>query len=625
MHLRLAPVLGVLCMCVAAGPRVAEAQCSRKAPETFVQAAHRCAGWLQHPSDPRVPTVSTTEGAFTVERPAANRAELFPGAEKVVGDVLMTLGQIAVERARRQGLALVHNRIEAGVCRFPVPDGFAVSPPVLPETCALIQATDLLALVGQARSLRTAVILDVTRVASLEFSARFNDLPIFTAPANAAFSLVRRYAHDPAFRPGRDDVRPIAEAFLNAHWARDDLGHLAPLVPLTKEVATLQVSLSAARVYLLAMQMRAEVQRTHDAAVTAALNVEKPAPPAPDVLRESIDVVTVIDLQRRACPVVHAANTTVCPLVDLDVLDWTNLAVRAIAQLQAAAVNYQDSLRATVVLVFDGLRAVQSTRRDLVNPSVLDPEMPTRLATIRWARAIALAAIDSDAPRLVSALADIARLFLPGEACDSGCAGRRKMAALLGAVAAYSQTYVQVPADATDAQKVQFLEAQQTARKEALESVINAATDRQNRGGEAIWSFGAGVGASLASLQHVIGASGVDVEAIQLQVPIGIAWQRLPGGAGGWKGIPLHVMGTLVDLGHYVATDRSVSESPDWQAILAPGIQAGIPIGKSPSNFFVVGGSASYAPRFNTTATEVRSAWHLGGFVSFFVPFWDMN
>jgi hypothetical protein len=224
------------------------------AGETLVRAAHRCVGWLQHPNETtRAPAAVTVDNLMPILPSAGTRNELFPGAGVVVDQLFSAIAVIALERARRQGLAIVHAKIENGVCQFPAPPGLAatVVPPLVPDTCALVRATDLLALIGQPRPLRAALVNDVTSLAALEFSARFNHLPAFDAPATAAFALVRRYASEQGFRPGRDNVRPIAEAFLNAPWATQNGSTFTPVLPITREMATLEVALSAARVLAL--------------------------------------------------------------------------------------------------------------------------------------------------------------------------------------------------------------------------------------------------------------------------------------------------------------------------------------------------------------------------------------
>jgi hypothetical protein len=116
----------------------------------------------------------------------------------------------------------------------------------------------------------------------------------------------------------------------------------------------------------------------------------------------------------------------------------------------------------------------------------------------------------------------------------------------------------------------------------------------------------------------------------QLHVPLGVALQWLPGStkAPGKFGIGFHAMGTALDLGNYVYSTNASTTKVDWKAIVAPGIQAGVAIGK-PNNFFVVGAMFSYSPQFvNTTinnTTTPYSATKYGLFVHYYFSLWDLN
>jgi hypothetical protein len=267
------------------------------------------------------------------------------------------------------------------------------------------------------------------------------------------------------------------------------------------------------------------------------------------------------------------------------------------------------------------LEAIQRERRDPAKPAQLDPLMRGRLATIGWARTIALSSTDMDPARLISAMAEYIGDAI-ADSCDDGCATRRRTAALLAGIAAYSLTYAEVPGEATEEQRRALLQSQQSARNAALESVIDAATDRRHRAGDVVFSLGTGVGASLRTMKPPTEEWHRETA---LQVPFGVALQRLP--SPGWKrGFPFHLMLTTFDLGNYIAKDPATDKAADWQAIFAPGVQIGLPLSTSPSHFFVVGASASYLPRFTSVEGRgVQSATNLGAFVNFYVPLWDFN
>ena len=608
-------------------PDAAQAACARDNAKSFVQNAHDCVGWISHPND-ALRWDPATDGALAmaaagrlvtgVQPTNADLRGAIPGG-LVANQLLSLIVEIAVDRARRQGLAVVHSKIQKGVCEFSVPEPFPLRPPVLPETCGLIQSTDLLSLVGQARALRTSLTGDITRIAAAEFNQHFSDLPPFNQALAAALALVRRTA-TPDFRLRIEDVRPIGEAFVNAAWATEaPAGTFTPIMTPTRQNVALQVALSAARVYVQAIALRAPVQQVENDRLSAGT---AGAPPA--ALSAAIDIAAIIEQQARLCTKVYPAKTypmSPCPQVPTALLDWTNLAVRALTVQTADLADLKGSLRASVQLVLDTLLEVQANR--LVG-GVADPAMANRLAVVTRVKAIAVAAVDTDLPRLITGLAQIARTSLL-EACNEDCADRRKVSALLSGIAAYASTYVEVPDGASEAEAAKLIEVQHAARKQALESVIDAATDRRGRSGDRVWSLGTGVGVTFAGQQRAEAATTWLNESLQLSVPLGVAYQRLP--SDGWKGgIPWHVMATVLELGSYVGKDKVTDEQPDWQAIFAPGIQVGIPLSVSPSNFFVIGGSLSFTPHFKSEPDDrVRGAVRRSIFVNFFVPLWDFN
>jgi hypothetical protein len=422
---------------------------------------------------------------------------------------------------------------------------------------------------------------------------------------------------DPSFRPGREDVQPIAETFLNQQWG----SAAGPFIPINRSSVALQTALSVARVYTVALQMRRDEQDRFSNADAAALSAGTTRPTPAAGIDDTVELLQVAGVQLARCPRVFASPANICPSAALELLDWVNLGLRA---LNAASLvrnestdvqqsgAYHEALRAAATLLLDSLAAITAESSLQAAPLV------------KWVRAVGVAALDSDVPRVVGTLAELAATSIGSAACDGDCSDRRKTIALLSAVSAYAVSYVQVPASATPAERTLLLEQQHTARKEALNSVIDAATDRRNRAGNNVWSLGTNVGATIRSRQVVRGEPGVFYEPLALHLPIGVAWQRLP--SPGWRaGIPLHVMAAFADLGNYVAKERATNAAPDWQAIIAPGLQIALPLSTSPSHFFLLGGTVSYIPRFKTTSGQVRSAWHSGAFVSFYVPLWDFN
>ena len=91
-------------------------------------------------------------------------------------------------------------------------------------------------------------------------------------------------------------------------------------------------------------------------------------------------------------------------------------------------------------------------------------------------------------------------------------------------------------------------------------------------------------------------------------------------------------MVTMLDLANYVGKTTEPGSSPNWRAIIAPGIQAGVAVPglARANNLVLVGYSVSYAPQFveapGATATgpaSFRGARRRGFFVTYYVPLWD--
>jgi hypothetical protein len=554
-------------------------------------AAPACVGWLAAPP-------ANGKGLVVPAPPLTADARVnfaLPGAGVVANELFSVIAAIAVERARRQGLAIVHDAIADGVCdlAFPIPaSGNATFH--LGDTCTLVRTTDLLALVGQGRALRTALTSDALSAADLTVGDRLKAFPPLARSASAAVLLAKRVAADPQAHLTKNDVWLITDAFLNGTW---------PTLsgPEQQTLTTLQIALASARVYLEAV---------------------KNAPPDETVdLAYAIRKVTATACGAQPnCPYLEPAASKL-------VIEWTNVAIKAASAMSGdgKTEDFRTRLRSSVQLVFQAYRALTETQPAPVTG------IGTRVMTFPvWVQTITLATIDGDAPQLIAAIAQLAS-DAATTSCSDQCPDRRKIAALLTGIATYALTYEEIPPDADADARVALLQAQRDARQAALDSVIDAATDRRGRDGQLVWSMGTGVGATLIGKQRLDLTPSGDTTSLesfkgQLHVPLGVALQRLPGQ---WWPLPFHTMFTALDLGNYVARTQEAGSSPDWQAIFAPGFQFGIPIG-TPGNFVVIGASLEYAPRF-TSETETgaasgsRSAIRRGLFVHYFVPLWDLN
>lgn len=557
-----------------------------------------CVGWLEDPAAGRplsMPVVPSGDAS------RAFGAVALPGAGILANELFSVIAEIAVERAQRQGLAIVQETIADGVCnlQFEIPPAVANDAVLnlrLAETCALIRTTNLLALVGQGRALRTALTSDVLSAADVVVVDRMRDLPPLARSAAAAIVLAKRVASDPQAHLTKNDVWLVTDAFLNARWPATAANPV--------HLRTLQIALASARIYVEALSNTTEKDRVD--------------------LAEALRLVI-----RQQCP-----GPAACPFEDPAVAkrltEWTNLAVKAATAMSAdgGTEDFRTRLRSSVQLVFTAFRTITEAAPGDLAKQLAD--LPARRFTFPlWAETLTLAAIDGDAPQLIGALAQLASEAALNDCADE-CAEKRKVAALLTGISTYAISYQEIPAGADAPTRAALLQEQRDARRTALESVIDAATDRRGRGGKWVWALGTGVGVTLVGGQRLDAPAASaasrtkDTFVGQLHVPVGVSLQLLP--STWWLGF--HTMLSVLDLGNYVGKTGEPDSTPDWQAIIAPGVQIGLPIGTA-SNFVVLGLNVGYAPRFvaadTNGATTPRSALRYGIFAHYFVPLWDLN
>jgi hypothetical protein len=515
-----------------------------------------------------------------------------PGIDAIANDLFSLIVEIAVDRARREGLALVHDELTTLVCglRFHIMlrSKTAHAEPVfsshaypLTQTCNLIRSTDLQALIGQGRALRAGLTSDLISIAEGEIDNNpdITAYPPLAAGAHAGLALLRRFANDPDLHLSRDDVWLVADAVINSSWTSSD-------PPTVKQ---LQVALMAARAYLKALEAGTK-------------------PDLAFIIRQVI-----------AAQCAGACDT---PETKARIDEWASLAVKMVAGMTADTTkeDYRVRLRSALKLVFDSLDIIAN----------VDPAAAKVLPA--WVRVVALAALDADAPHLISALADAASKAIPFDCvdhCQEKLSQQRKLAALLSGISTYAITYVAIPANSTAAEIAALQQQQHDARKSALEGVIDAATDRRARARDRVVSLGAGVGFSYNKTYRLDRAFSKE----QLHVPLGVALQILPGG---WKKPGFYVMGTALDLGNYARASKqdAVPSTPtavpklDWTSIISPGAQVGVALGR-PNTFFVVGLGVNYTPRPATTESTVglanKTGLKVGLFVQYYFSLWDFN
>lgn len=172
------------------------------------------------------------------------------------------------------------------------------------------------------------------------------------------------------------------------------------------------------------------------------------------------------------------------------------------------------------------------------------------------------------------------------------------------------------------------------ARKAAIESLIDSATERSDRNGEWVYSLGVNPGFSIPSWQRTLGTDGANsFERPRLQLPFGVAFQRLPNKK--LLGLHLHFMASVLDLGQLVPSsaqvgmdgETTIRDDLDWHHVVSLGGQVGFILG-TPEHAFIVGVEARWAPTLfeRTVKMEPESGvLRYGFFASYYVPLFDFN
>ncbi len=280
-------------------------------------------------------------------------------------------------------------------------------------------------------------------------------------------------------------------------------------------------------------------------------------------------------------------------------------------------------------LVLDGLRLVapvaESKGAERAKAALRLAAELLRLAggleesTLQPAVEFAIALVDED---YGSALARLSGLLRAHFANDKRVA-LRKLSSFLGAVASYAEVY-RATKDSDPA-------AARKARKAALESLIDSATDRAERGGDRVVSLGSNVGLAMTwSSLYQRNDDALRQPTPGLRVPLGLSVQWLPQPR---AKCGLYLSAQLADLGQFVRRGDGADAMEDltWADFVAPGLEAGLPLGfLDPA--INLGLHLSYAPTLGLTTpggdgVERRSAgvWRFGVHLSYYVPFFDFN
>ncbi|MGN6106190.1 MAG: hypothetical protein ACTHU0_13870 [Kofleriaceae bacterium] len=241
--------------------------------------------------------------------------------------------------------------------------------------------------------------------------------------------------------------------------------------------------------------------------------------------------------------------------------------------------------------------------------------------------------LEADYLRALTEAFGLAKSLCAGDQRCGELAPVNKALELIGAVASYVQTY--------EATKSLSVEEARHARKQAIESLIDAATDREGREGDVVYSIGSPVGFA-AGLRVAPGSSadyGSKLGAydggfgFQWRLPLAITRQRLPGAD---EICGSHLALWIADLGQFTRTRAPGSQDDiTWKDFLGIGVQGGFVLGSS-RHSVVLALEASWAPGLyardvtirtaSTTTTErVAGAFTAGLTLAYYVPFFDLN
>jgi hypothetical protein len=540
-------------------------------------------------------------------------------APAALGEAFSLIAEIAVERARRNGLELLRGRLEEAVCSWTYKTSQVQ---VFPNVCMLIRSSELEQLANQGDLLRARFAQDLlVLVESRLPDPEERTIGYVLQPATrTALTTIFDSLGDPRGRLSDEDAWVVLDAILNANWSKvsEQDGE-----EIRNKLDFLKAGLYVARAYIAQLQMGSDPQVRIRVPDLIRLLINKG-----NVEVKGLDGEVVgLDVKVKVVGFDEGLKEKIrIPANFQRVARWATLAVNAYtAETERRSPDVRARLRFTLDLV---MTAAQNLLADRVGEGYY-----------LVAHDLALAALDGDLARLLSVAAETAsqELFDFCETGDRRCSQRvAKAAALLAGIAGYAGTFDDSEVtSSTDL--AELAKERRAARKEALESLIDATTNRVNRGGDWVFSLGANVGLLLAGQQNlrVAAPDSDDTQDIysQLSLPVGLAIQRLPSGnredGRRRRAFGFHSMVTLVDLGQYVAwEDELGSADPELKSLAAPGVQLGLIWGK-PNNFVTIGLQAAYAPDLFEIdlpeGPERTGGWRYGLAIQYFVPLFDFN
>jgi hypothetical protein len=508
------------------------------------------------------------------------------------------LADVAVKRAKRNGLAFLQDRLAESVCSARITDALAiefdddddVGSLVFPSACELLEHTSLERLASEPEALATAVSSDIIAVLVEKLLARI---------------LPAELEEDPL---GKQTASATTRQLVN-------IVHSVVAVMLK----TKQGSIPASDLQLILntlisdhLNARTKWDNSHKDIVVGVAALAYAKSSNRDKMA-SADIPGIVAL---------LCEGIICTSDE-------RIAATKVAALGITAFTAKDGeaqAKAAIGLVF------------AIAADVVVEEKNRQ--TLEKLEVVVLSILDRDFPRGLAAAAQL---------METECVSERTkynleaLVTLLTSIATYSSTYITVGGGEAPASPEQL----HAARTNALESAIDAFTDRHHRHGDWVGSLGLPVGFMVGgqvqrprddepSEDGV--PTGWDTPTLmppQLSLPLGVAIQRLPGyhhRDGARPGAKVffdgfHAMITAVDIGQFVAYDSEGAVSkPTWSAFMSLGAQLGWLVG-SPDNSFVIAADVRYAP--SLFPAEDESGWNgtmrFGVFLGYHVSLFDFN
>lgn len=202
---------------------------------------------------------------------------------------------------------------------------------------------------------------------------------------------------------------------------------------------------------------------------------------------------------------------------------------------------------------------------------------------------------------------------------------------IVGALVSYGTSYrASTSAEGEDSAKLAEFRAEQ--RKQAMAALIDVLTDRSNRSGDWVTSFGASVGLARSWIDMRApddtseNAGGSTENELPLRLDTGLSIQYLPDGLSPGA----HFQLSFLDLAQYAAlragegSDDIENADADVRTALIFGASGGILFG-NPSLPFLFSAFVGYAPWLRFDAEQGRGAYVTAFSVGIYVPFIDFN